>query len=128
MEKRILIVDDDPAIRYILDLALRSAPYTVSQAEDGQEALDLILEALEGGDPFDLLLTDIRMPRMTGIELITALQKKGIAIPTLVITGVADVDSVKEFLQNKCTAYFYKPLDLRELLARVKSIMEEATP
>ncbi|MDX1763530.1 MAG: response regulator [bacterium] len=125
MGKRILIVDDDPAIRYILDLALRSSSYSVTEAVDGQEALDLILASLESDEPYDLLLTDIRMPRMTGIDLINALRGKGISIPTLVITGVWDVDSVKEFLQKKCTAYFYKPLDIRELLARVETIMEE---
>jgi two-component system cell cycle sensor histidine kinase/response regulator CckA len=56
METRILIVDDEPAILYILDLALRSAGYEVTQASDGQEALEIILKNKAAKEPFDLLL------------------------------------------------------------------------
>ena len=84
---RILLVDDDPQIRAFVGAALKARKYLVDQATDGLDALEL-LQAL--GSAVDLLITDIRMPRMDGVALARAVAGMFPAMPVLFISGWAD--------------------------------------
>src|SRR5208282_1744193 len=88
---RILIVDDNREIRAILEEYLREEGYGAEGAGDGKEALEKHRDG-----PFDLIITDLNMPGMTGIELIRELVKDGNATEFIIITGYASLDTAIE--------------------------------
>ncbi len=112
--KRVLIVDDDAAIVRVLQDALglfrHEHPYTVETAADGAEGL----AALERGQ-FDLVLLDMYMPRMTGLELLTEIRRRGLQTPVLMLTGNEDNKSAASALKSGIFAYVPKPFDLQQL-------------
>ncbi|MGZ8461101.1 MAG: response regulator, partial [Candidatus Deferrimicrobiaceae bacterium] len=83
---RILFVDDESGFRFAAAVALRRGGYRVEEAADGKEALAKFLSSRDAGDPFDLVVTDIRMPAMSGIELIDALVERGVRTSVCAIT------------------------------------------
>jgi CheY-like chemotaxis protein len=89
----------------------------VEEAADGKEALAKILSARDAGDPFDLVVTDIRMPEMSGIELIDALVKRGDRTAVCAITCFGDMALVAELAGKGCTAHLEKPFDPEKLVA-----------
>jgi CheY-like chemotaxis protein len=88
--KRIVVAEDDRSIREMIAEWLIEEGYEVSQAYDGQQALDCIL----GGDAFDLLMTDVNMPEKTGLELINELGEKEYVIPVLVHSTFCSLENV----------------------------------
>jgi CheY-like chemotaxis protein len=116
---RVLLVDDEGSFRYAAGVALRRAGYRAEDAADGKEALAQILSARDAGDPFDLVVTDIRMPEMSGIEMIDALRERGDRTPVCAITCFGDQALVAELAGKGCTEYLEKPFDPPELVAWV---------
>lgn len=112
--KRVLIVDDDAAIVRMLQDALslfrHEHAYAVETAGDGVRGL----EALERGR-FDLVLLDMYMPRMTGLELLTEMQRRGLKTPVLMLTGNEDNRSAVNALAGGIFAYIPKPFELQHL-------------
>jgi len=112
--KRVLIVDDDTSIVNVLRDALglfrHDHPYTVETAADGAEGL----AALESY-PFDLILLDLYMPRMTGLELLAEMRRRGLKTPVLMLTGNEDNKSAESALAGGIFAYVPKPFDLQQL-------------
>jgi DNA-binding NtrC family response regulator len=112
--KRVLIVDDDASIVAVLQDALglfrHENDYTVEIARDGAEGL----VALQRG-PFDLVLLDMYMPRMTGLELLTEMRRRGLQTPVLMLTGNEDNRSAADALAAGIFAYVPKPFDLQHL-------------
>jgi two-component system cell cycle sensor histidine kinase/response regulator CckA len=86
--QRILVVDDDPTIRQVAARALAEASYEVVEAEDGEAALGLL--RLPGSSPIELVVTDLRMPRMNGVQLGQAIERLGLGVPVVYMTGYAD--------------------------------------
>lgn len=123
MGRHILIADDEPGLRRSLLLVLSEAGYEVTLAEDGQAALDKILAAREEGELPDLLVTDIQMPNMSGLELIDELARREIALPSLVITGYGDKETVVELLRKGCKDFIDKPFGPEEALGRVEEVL-----
>lgn len=121
---RILLVDDEPAFRFSAVVALRRGGYRVEDAANGKEALGEILAARDAGDPFRVVITDIRMPVMSGIELIDALKERGVRTEVFAITGFGDQALLKELAGKGCTETIEKPFRSEELLARLKGILE----
>ena len=108
-------------MRFILEVA----NYKVTTAENGQEALGKILKAKNNGRPVDLLITDIQMPCLTGLELIDELNSLGIDIPVLVITGYGNEELATELMRKGCDEYLDKPIDDEELVKRVAVLLEK---
>jgi len=112
--KRVLIVDDDLSIVRVLQDALglfrHEHTYAVQTAADGAEGL----AALERGQ-FDLVLLDMYMPRMTGLELLTEMRRRGLQTPVLMLTGNEDSRSAASALASGIFAYVPKPFDLQQL-------------
>lgn len=127
MTKHILIVDDEPAILFTLAFVLRTHGYKVSQAGDGREALEMTESAWDQGEPFDLILTDIQMPRMNGIDFIDALKANGMTLPIFVLTGTRDMELMKRLMNRGCSGFLFKPCDFREIASRVQAILEQET-
>ena len=134
MSQRILVVDDEPCTCYSLKLALKIAGYEVDTARDGQEALLRIVQTEYTS--FDLIVTDIQMANMGGLELIEWLRTVKIPTPVLVITGYGNKKTVMELtkkglldLTRKGLLNFIdKPFEPEALVLHVRSILEKKIP
>jgi len=109
---KILVVDDDRPLRHGLSQLLELAGYEVWTAEDGLAA-----------QRFDLLLTDLKMPRMDGIELTREARRLLPRIPVIVLTGIGDLDSVQETLQAGAVELVTKPFEASQMLSTIKGLL-----
>jgi DNA-binding response OmpR family regulator len=115
---KILIVDDEPAMRMGLKDNLEFEGYEVDYAEDGQEGLDKIL-----ANKYNLILLDVMMPKMSGLDVCRNIRKKGINTPVILLTAKGEeIDKILG-LELGADDYVTKPFSLRELLARIKAIL-----
>ena len=110
MRKRILIVDDEPSLRKVLRAHLGRAGYEVETAEDGHAAV----QALDNA-PFDLVVSDLRMPGMDGMELLGWCRSRYPGLPVVLITAHGTVDSAVEAIKLGAYDYITKPFDQEEL-------------
>jgi two-component system nitrate/nitrite response regulator NarP len=122
-EYKLLIVDDDPLVRKGVQRFLSQAGFHVQIAADGFEALNLLHRATP-----DLMLLDLEMPGISGLELLHLLAKDNIQPPTVVLTAKPSVNSALEAGQLKVVDYFVKPLT-KEMIGRIEHILnDEAAP
>jgi two-component system response regulator MprA len=117
----ILVVDDEPAVRQALSRALALERYDVSLASDGREAL-----ARLGSDPFEVVVLDVSMPVMDGLELCRRLRDGGDQTPVLMLTARDEIDDRVAGLDAGADDYLVKPFALRELMARVRALIRRA--
>lgn len=118
-EKRILIVDDTITARILMKNILESAGYLVKTANDGTEALKLLTK-----EKFDMLLTDIEMPKMNGIELTSAVRGSGQTLPIILVTSMTDQNFRDEGTAAGADAFFVKSsFDQSNLLDVIKRLM-----
>jgi len=121
MQNRILVVDDEKEIREFLSKALtRIAGFHVEMAEDGEDALKKIEQ-----DKLDLILTDLRMPKMDGLKLITEIAKTKPEILTILMTGYGTIDSALEAMKRGASDYLTKPINLDELVLRIQKVLDD---
>lgn len=125
-KKHILVVDDEQNMRNTLRFILQAANYKVTTAEDGQKALQEICDALENRNQIDLLITDIRLPGLTGLQLINELNHLKMKMPIFVITGYGDKGLVVELIRAGCADYLDKPFNRTEFVKRVGALFERA--
>ena len=116
---RVLVVDDDPGHRAMLRATLRAAGYDVVEAGDGQQAL----ERVDDQTP-DLVLLDLRMPRMDGITALGQLREVNPALPIVIMTAYGSVDTAVDALKAGAYDYLTKPLDTDELLLSIARTLE----
>ncbi|MDZ7762733.1 MAG: sigma-54 dependent transcriptional regulator [Desulfovermiculus sp.] len=112
---RILVVDDEKRMRHLLAMMLEGNGYQVYQAEDGQEALERLHQ-----DTYDLVIADIKMPRLDGHGLLKQMKDKGIDLPMVFITAFASVESAVEAMQQGVVDYISKPFDQDRILLTVQ--------
>jgi CheY-like chemotaxis protein len=117
--RRILIVDDEPALREILATVLADEGYAVQMAADGRSALDLITTA-----PPDLVITDISMPRLDGWGLLTQIRQDDPTLPVLLISAIRPTLTGRLAPATDHTAFLAKPFDLEDLLDFVTRLIE----
>ncbi|MCP5054254.1 MAG: response regulator [bacterium] len=108
-----------------LSLILRMAGYDVTVAADGKEALEMLLAAENGNHPMDLLVTDIHMPGLTGLQLMAELEKREIHCPTLVISGLTDARAMVQATQQQYTHFLEKPFEPQELVLSTELVLEK---
>ena len=120
---RVLVVDDDRAVRESLRRSLEFNGYQVTLASDGAEAL----ASIAGAGP-DALVIDVMMPRLDGIETTRALRTAGNDLPILVLTARDSVGDRVEGLDAGADDYLTKPFALEELLARLRALLRRAGP
>ena len=113
---RILFVDDDPAVRAIAGRVLQTAGHTVTLAVDGAEALRLIC----GGAAFDVILTDLDMPRLSGLELVRRIRQSHPSLPVVVCSGRMGDDEAAELRKLGAARFVAKPFTRESLLAVVE--------
>ncbi|MBF0174046.1 MAG: sigma-54-dependent Fis family transcriptional regulator [Magnetococcales bacterium] len=114
---QILVVDDEPAIRQVLVGMLSRAGYSVDQANDGEAALEHITKGA-----FDLVLSDIKMPRMDGIELVRRVRALGLDTQFLMMTAFASMDTAIEAMRAGAYDYLIKPLRKEDVLRRLAQL------
>lgn len=116
---RVLIADDDPPTRDLLASVLRDADYDVALAADGESALARVHE-----QPFDIILSDINMPGINGLEMLDRLLKEGVTTPVIMLTGVYDGEAEASALRLGAVDFVRKPVRKDVLLLRVRRILE----
>lgn len=111
----ILIADDEKKMRHLLSMILESEGHRVAQAEDGLQAFSKLQEHC-----FDMVISDIKMPEMDGIELLAAIREAQIPCPVIYITAFATVDSAVEMMRMGASDYISKPFDSEQILLAVE--------
>lgn len=125
MVKHILIVDDEKEFLFSAEIALRNAGYRTEAAIDGRRALVKIREAQDRRDPFDLLVLDIRMPGMSGVELIEELNRREIVLPVLVMSAYIEKPLTRELEKKGCLNIIEKPFPPKELVGRIADVLSK---
>jgi two-component system response regulator MprA len=115
---RVLVVDDEPAVRRALERALTLDNYTVELAADGQEALDALASS-----PADAVVLDVMMPRIDGLEVARRMRRAGDRTPILMLTARDAIDDRVTGLDVGADDYLVKPFALRELQARLRALL-----
>jgi DNA-binding NtrC family response regulator len=112
---RILIVDDDPGQRSLLDSFLRSQGFDTVVAASGEQALQLLRE-----QQFGMMISDVRMPGLSGLETLRRARQENAVLPVLLVTAYADIREAVGAMRDGALNYLAKPIDLDELLATVR--------
>jgi len=118
MNRRILLVEDEPGLTLVLSDVLRSEEYAIETAQDGESGFQLATD-----EYFDLLILDVGLPKKNGFDLLRDLRQRGISTPAIMLTARGQV--VDKILGLKLGAddYLTKPFDTGELLARIEAIL-----
>jgi two-component system nitrogen regulation response regulator NtrX len=118
---KILIIEDEAAIRRVLTKILteENDTYKVEEAEDGQQGLEKIKN-----DDYDLVLCDIKMPKMDGVEVLEAVKKIKPEIPMVMISGHGDLETAINTMRLGAFDYISKPPDLNRLLNTVRNALD----
>jgi two-component system response regulator PhoP len=118
---RILLVEDEAALRETLAARLKREGYAVDMAADGEDGLFLGREM-----PFDVAIIDLGLPRLTGIDLIRKLREEGKKFPVLILTARSSWQDKVEGLKVGADDYLVKPFHVEELLARINALVRRA--
>jgi len=116
---RILVIDDDPDIRFVARIALRCGKHEVTVAESGRDAL----MHLDSGAPCDLVLCDRMMPEMSGMETLAEVRRWRSGVPFVFLTAKAQKDEIEEGLRMGACRYLTKPFEPAELLGEINRIL-----
>ena len=114
---RVLVAEDDEGLRSVLERGLRENGYTVDAASDGEQALRY-LETYE----YEVAILDWRMPKVSGLDVIQRLRRRGSALPVLMLTAKDATSDRVNGLNEGADDYLVKPFDFAELLARVRAL------
>ncbi len=117
---QVLVVDDDASMQRMLRQRLEREGYAVQTAPDGEEGLDLIRKEV-----FSLIITDMRMPKLRGDELVRAVAQFNPNIPIIVMTAYAEVDEAVQLMQDGIYHYVTKPFDVEDLVTKVKKALDK---
>ena len=120
MGRKVIVVDDSKSVRQQLAIVLGEAGYNVVQAEDGSDGLDKV----KGNRDASLMICDVNMPKMNGIELLEALTKEGITpgLPVVMLTTEDQPDLIARAKKNGAKGWIVKPFESSELIEAVKML------
>jgi DNA-binding NtrC family response regulator len=113
-KSKVLVVDDEEALRYLLSTELSAEGYEVDTAGDGDEAI----EAIKKSD-YDVVLLDIKMPRVDGFEVLKFIKQNKPEIKVIMLTAYADVKNAIEALKLGASDFVSKPYDLEDILTSI---------
>ncbi|MGD0819709.1 MAG: sigma-54 dependent transcriptional regulator [Desulfomonilia bacterium] len=119
--RNILVVDDDFSHRTMLKTLLSGWGYEVSEADDGQAAVNMVQER-----PYDLILMDIRMVKVSGLKALAVVKETNPAIPVIIMTAYSSVDTAIDAMKKGAYEYLTKPLDFEELRLKMEQAMEHS--
>jgi DNA-binding NtrC family response regulator len=117
MKKRILVVEDEEKLRRVIELQLNSAGFEVDKAPTAEQSLKLV-------DRADLVLTDLRLPGMDGLQLLERIRQQNAAVPVIVMTAFGTVETAVEAMKSGATDFLLKPFSLDNLMTVVHKAIE----
>jgi len=123
-EGRVLVVDDEPDIRRVVKMTLQKAGYEVLEAENGEKAIEVI-NAGENRLLLDVVICDIRMPKVNGVEAVAYFRSHYPRVPLIVLTGFPDTDMATSFLRQGVVDYLVKPIEGEKLKSAVARAIEQ---
>jgi two-component system chemotaxis response regulator CheY len=123
-EGRVLVVDDEPDIRKVVKMTLQKAGYEVLEAENGAKAIEVINSG-ENRLLLDVVICDIRMPKINGAEAIAYFRSHYPRVPLIVLTGFPDADMAISFLRQGVVDYLVKPVEGEKLRSAVARAIEQ---
>src|SRR5215216_3091187 len=112
---RILVVDDDHGQRSLLETFLHAKGFRTQSVASGEAALQLLSE-----EPFAMMISDVRMAGMSGIETLRRVREKHHALPVLLVTAFADIRTAVSAMRDGAVNYLAKPIDLDELILTIR--------
>lgn len=118
---KLLLLEDDISLSEIVSEYLEENGYQVVRAMDGNEAMDRVYE-----ESFDLLMLDVKVPFMSGFDLLAKLRSEGNGTPAIFLTSLNSMDDLSKAYDSGCDDYLKKPFELKELLLRVKNLTKRA--
>ncbi len=121
MSPHVLLIEDEDLIGTMVQMNLESEGFRCSWLKRGDEALEFASR-----EPADLILLDIAMPGLNGLELLAALRQRGVQTRVMMLTARGDVPSKVQALELGADDYLPKPFDVAELLARVRALLRRA--
>lgn len=118
--RHVLVADDEPHIGRIIQMKLEQGPFRVTLVHDGQAALD----ALDGGDPVDLVLLDLMMPRLSGLDVLAALRvdARRAGLPCIILTAAGQEQQYRQAMALGATDFMTKPFSPKKLYARAAEL------
>ena len=119
---KILVIDDDEDIRYVIRFHLEGAGYQIIEAENGEVSIQKLREE-DNMVNVGLILCDIRMPKVNGHECTDFLRKEAPGIPVMVVTGYPDTEMALGMLKKGVKEYLVKPVEKEKLICKVKSLI-----
>src|ERR1041385_4626706 len=117
---KILIVEDEDALRTIVQHELTAHGYEVEAAEDGEVAMQML-----GKKTYDMAILDIYMPNMDGMEVLKQIREKNLAKKVIMLTGVDELKVARDSLALGANDFITKPYDINNLVACIKRVMKE---
>ncbi|MCM3763034.1 response regulator transcription factor [Alkalihalobacillus oceani] len=121
--KRVLIVDDEQKMHTLISICIQSANFEVETAYSGEQAIQILEEK-----HFDLMLLDIMMPKMDGLQVLKQLKHRKRVVPTIILSALGETDQIVDGLNNGAYDYVIKPFEPKELVARIHSVLRRAQP
>ncbi len=122
---RVIVAEDELDLRNLIKIILRAHDYSVETVSNGKEAYQLIKETYGTDKEFSILITDIQMPELNGIDLVKKLKRESISINTLAMTGFGDKQIVVELINSGCSQYIDKPFTEDELIGIVNTLRHD---
>jgi phosphoserine phosphatase RsbU/P len=123
LKKRIFIADDEVTLLHTMAFTLKRKGFEVEIAEDGESAYKKILETYQNNQLYDLIITDIQMPGLSGLELILKIREAGINTPILAITGFGNMNMVVDLMRAGCKDYLDKPFSMKDFIDRISKLL-----
>ena len=115
---KVLVVDDDPQIRKLVRVNLENRGYTTQEAPDGETAVAMLQQ-----NTYDLLILDLKLPRMEGLTVLRRMRDRGCATPVLILTASGTVKNRIDGLDIGADDYLVKPFEVEELEARMRALL-----
>ena len=124
VKAHILVIEDEESLRFMLESKLSQAGYAVGVAATGKDAL----AKFQSGQKYDLILCDLKMPNMSGLDLFREFKEMGGRVPFVIITGYPEREKIMEAIQLGVQDVILKPIKHSELLERIDAFLAGAAP
>jgi len=122
--RRILVVDDESKMLRVLELQLQTAGFAMTKAESAEIGLKLLENSEADGEPFALVLTDLRLPGMDGLEFLKKVRSRDAPPPVIVMTAFGTVETAVEAMKLGASDYLLKPFSLEDMMITIEKVLE----
>ena len=123
MKHKLLLIDDEEEIRKTIRLQLEGTDFEILEAEDGEKGIQVLTN--ENILEVDVIICDVRMPKINGIDAVAYFRQEYPSIPVIVLTGYPDVNLAVDFMKEGVVEYLVKPVEKDQLLATVAKAAEQ---